>query len=304
MPSVEGCRKSTGERSKERSKKRSTIYWFFGVLDDSLTRSIDEGTPSVAELVFSDVHMTYRGSKGAVKALAGLDLAVAEGEPLAMIGPSGCGKSTALLLAAGLLHPTSGRVTIEGVSLVKPRQETALILQDFGLLPWKTVYDNAALGLKIRRLPSKEQRRRTLEALERVGLADFAESYPSELSGGMRQRLALARAVALDADLLLMDEPLSSLDALLRESLQDTLLDLWKSGGYAQILVTHSIEEAVFLGRRIVVMAPRPGRVMRIVDNPEMGEKDYRLSETFFERCRLLRTSLLLDEAGREQVSP
>ena len=184
-----------------------------------------------------------------------------------------------------------------GEPLDRPRQGTALILQDFGLLPWKTVYANAELGLKVRKVPAALRREKTVAALERVGLAEFSASYPNQLSGGMQQRLAIARAIAMDTDTLLMDEPLSALDALLREELQDALLELWAGGGYTQVLVTHSIEEAVYLGQRIVVMAPRPGRVVAQVANAEMGSRDYRDTELFYERCREVRRAL--DEGVR-----
>jgi len=249
--------------------------------------------------------MTYEGSDRQVRALDDLTLDVADGESVAIIGPSGCGKSTLLLLAAGLLKPTgagagvgagAGEIAIAGDPVVGPRRETALILQDFGLLPWKTVAENAGLGLQIRGMSRSAVSERAADALERVGLAEFAAAYPSELSGGMRQRLALARAVALDANLLLMDEPLSALDALKREELQAVLLELWQRRGHTAVLVTHSIEEAVFLGQRVVVMTPRPGRVGAIVDNPGVGTADYRASEQFFARCTQLRA--LLAEEG------
>jgi NitT/TauT family transport system ATP-binding protein len=227
-----------------------------------------------------------------VTALAGYTLAVSRGEPLALIGPSGCGKSTSLLLAAGLLAPTEGSVCVAGEPITRPRLTTALILQDFGLLPWKTVRENAALGLRIRHFSRAEREQRTDRALEQVGLLEFARAYPGELSGGMRQRLALARALALDVDLMLMDEPLSALDALLREGLQDLLLGLWQERGYAQLLVTHSIEEAAFLGRRIVVLTPRPGRVAAIIDNPGMGEHSYRGTQAFYLICQQVRAAL------------
>ncbi|MDR1422582.1 MAG: ABC transporter ATP-binding protein [Coriobacteriales bacterium] len=243
-------------------------------------------------LSFEDIKHTYHGSSGDVEALAGLTLTVEAGEPLALIGPSGCGKSTALLLAAGLLVPTGGSVRVAGRPLAKPRFATGLILQDFGLLPWKTVFANAELGLRIRHLPRADREERTRRTLEQVGLADFARNYPGELSGGMRQRLALARVLALEVDLLLMDEPLSAVDALLREGLQDLLLALWRERGYAQVLVTHSIEEAVFLGRHIAVMAPRPGLVAALIDNPNMGVVDYRSTSEFFATCRAVREAL------------
>ena len=227
-------------------------------------------------LHFDDITMRYssEGGKGTL-ALDGLSFSVAKGESVAIIGPSGCGKSSTLQMAAGLLQPTSGKVTIDGAPITAPRQDTSLILQDFGLLPWKTVRDNAELGLKIHGVGKAERRQRAERALGLVGLQDFAQAYPSGLSGGMRQRLALARSLAL-----------------LREQLQDTLLALWQAQGYAQILVTHSIEEAVFLGQRILVLTPRPGRVIAVVDNPDVGSDDYRGSDAFFERCTDIRKKL------------
>lgn len=247
-----------------------------------------------------DVTLTYEGSGRNVRALESLSVIVEAGEPVAVIGPSGCGKSTMLLVAAGLLVPSSGTASVAGRSLAGVRRETSLILQEYGLLPWKTALENAALGLHLRGGARAEADRVARAALERVGLAEFAEAYPAELSGGMRQRLALARAVALDADLLLMDEPLSALDALTREDLQDVLLDLWRRRGHAQVLVTHSIEEAVYLGRRVLVMSPRPGRIAAVVDNPEMGEAGYRSSQLFHERCVTLRALL----AGEGALHP
>ena len=245
------------------------------------------------ELRFSGVSLSYAAVDGSsTLALHDLDLAVAGGESVALIGPSGCGKSSTLQMAAGLQQPTEGTVTIDGVPVDKPRQATALILQDFGLLPWKTVAKNAELGLKIRGVASDERRGRALDALRLVGLEGFADKYPGELSGGMRQRLALARSLALDVDLLLMDEPLSALDALLREQLQETLLSLWRDQGYAQVLVTHSIEEAVYLGQRVFVLTPHPGHVAHVVENPHVGAEGYRGSEEFFALCRDIRAFL------------
>jgi NitT/TauT family transport system ATP-binding protein len=254
----------------------------------------------------ADVHaqglsVAYEGVDRRVHALDALTLSVADGEPVAIIGPSGCGKSPLLLAIAGLVAPNSGELLVGGAPVTGPRLHTALILQDFGLLPWKTVVHNAGLGLEIRHMAAAERVRRVTEALERVGLAEFADAYPGELSGGMRQRLALARALALDADLLLMDEPLSALDALTREDLQGLLLDIWRQRGHTSILVTHSIEEAVFLGRRVVVLTPRPGRVAAIVENPEMGDAGFRDTPAFYERCAELR-GLLAAEGALENV--
>lgn len=267
-------------------------------------------------LDFNTVEYTYEGSGRAVRALDGLELQVESGEPVAIIGPSGCGKSTLLLLAAGLLgrpgasvsagagDTARGTVRIDGAPIQGVRTGTSLILQDYGLLPWKTVAANAGLGLEIRGMKRPERESRVTQALRTVGLTEFAKMYPGELSGGMRQRLALARAVALDADLLLMDEPLSALDALTREDLQDVLLGLWQRRGHTQVLVTHSIEEAVFLGRRIVVMTPRPGRVAAIVENPEMGTDGFRASALFYERCAGLRALLASEGAVHPGAAP
>lgn len=254
------------------------------------------------QLAFHNVSLFYERATDSVEAVRDLSLAVAPGESVAIIGPSGCGKSSLLRMACGLLRPTTGEVLVDGEPLSAPRRDTALILQDFGLLPWATVAANAELGLKVRGVPRAERRKRAAEALALVGLQDFARAYPSELSGGMQQRLALARALALDVRLLLMDEPLSALDALLRERIQDLLRNLWQREGYAQLLVTHSIEEAVFLGQRIVIMSARPGRVVASVDNPEAGAEGYRLTERFHARCDEVRERLAAEVAAQEEA--
>ena len=243
-------------------------------------------------LTFQGLTLDYTSAAGSITALSGVGFDLQKGEPLVLIGPSGCGKTSTLLLAAGLLKPTSGSVMVDGAAITRPREATALILQEYGLLPWKTVFENAALGLRIRRRARAEITERTLAALAEVGLAQFAKNYPDELSGGMRQRLALARALTLDADLLLMDEPLSALDAMLREGMQDNLLKLWHARGHAQVLVTHSVEEAAFLGRRIAVFSARPGRIQAWVDNPAMGELDFRSTAAYQDCCQELREAL------------
>lgn len=243
-------------------------------------------------VTFEGVGLTYKTDAGDIEALRRVSFTVEPGEPVALIGPSGCGKSTTLHLVAGLLSPTVGKVDVGGAPVDKPRSATAFIPQNLGLFPWKTVYQNAALGLVIRRLPENEIKSRTTAALKQVGLSEFARAYPKELSGGMRQRLALARALAMDMDLLLMDEPLSAIDALSRETLQNTLLELWQESGHTQMLVTHSINEAVFLGRRIIVMSARPASVVAVVDNPGMGAVSYRDTQEFSERCVAVREAL------------
>ena len=259
-----------------------------------------------AHIDFSHVSVEYDDGAELLTACRDVSFTVEPGQAIALIGPSGCGKSTTLRMASGLLAPSQGDVKVNGVPVGKPRQATALIPQDLGLFPWKTVLQNAALGLTIRKVPKAEAVVRAREAINQVGLAGFERSYPKELSGGMRQRLALARALAMDADLLLMDEPLSAIDALLRESLQDTLLDLWRQRGHTQMLVTHSIEEAVFLGQRILVFSARPGTVIADIANPQMSATDWRDSIAFAEKCLEVRRALANEshESHKPQERP
>ncbi|MGE5553374.1 MAG: ABC transporter ATP-binding protein [Betaproteobacteria bacterium] len=236
-----------------------------------------------------NVEFTYRTGGRQVPALTGIDFTLAPGELWAVIGPSGCGKSTLLYLLAGLLRPTKGEVFFRGGPPLAHQREIALILQGYGLFPWKTVRDNVALGLQIRRVPPVEIRRRTDEILAAVGLGEYGDFFPEELSGGQKQRVAIARSFVLEPALLLMDEPFSALDALARERLQNLLLGLCLSREMGTILVTHNIEEAVFLGRRILVMSRRPGRVVAVVDNPDVGKEGYRSSPAFLARATRLR---------------
>ncbi len=227
-------------------------------------------------------------------ALKNVSFEVREGESCSIIGPSGCGKSTLLLIMAGLLKPTEGNVKINGKIVEKPMKDVSLILQDYGLFPWKTVYDNIALGLRIRGVDKGKEKRTVNELIDKLGLKGFERHYPKQLSGGMKQRVAIARALAINPKILLMDEPFSSLDALTRENLQNFLLKLWNERRMTIVLVTHSIEEAVFLGRKIVVLTPRPGRVKAIIDNPSAGDENYRFTEEFFEKCREVRRVVTL----------
>ncbi len=237
----------------------------------------------------NDVSKVYEDGTVALK---NVSFEVEKGEICSIIGPSGCGKSTLLLIIAGLIKPSDGHVKIDGRVVDKPRRDVALILQDYGLFPWKTVYDNIALGLRIRKIGRGEEKWIVNSLIERLGLRGFEKHYPKQLSGGMRQRVAIARALAIQPNILLMDEPFSSLDALTREKLQNFLLELWNERKMTVILVTHSIEEAVFLGRKIVVLTPRPGRVKTIIENPSAGDVNYRWTEEFFERCREVRRSV------------
>lgn len=238
------------------------------------------------------VSVTYQTDAGNHEALAGVDLDVGRGAPCVIIGPTGCGKTTLLYLLAGLSQPTAGDVLVSGAPLTSVRRETSLILQQHGLFPWKNAFANAALGLTLRNAKKMETRERTGSLLKKLGIWDVRSSYPAQLSGGQRQRVAIARSLATDPDLLLMDEPFSALDAMTRESLQNLLLDLWLERGFTYVLITHSIEEAVFLGKRIAILSPRPGRIVRIIDNPCMGERSFRLSESFHSMCSEVRRTM------------
>lgn len=249
------------------------------------------GSPA-SSIEFQDVGLSYRDGSQSLCAVKGLSFTVSAGEAVAVIGPSGCGKSTMLHMAAGLIAPTEGAVLIDGQPVTTPRAATAFIPQDLGLFPWKTVLRNASLGLELHGVAHGEARERARQALGEVGLAGFENAFPRELSGGMKQRLALARALALDADVLLMDEPLSAIDALLRETLQDVLLELHERRGHTQVLVTHSIEEAVYLGERILVLTDRPASLWASIDNPGMVEKSYRDSAAFSQVCQQVRAAL------------
>lgn len=245
-------------------------------------------------IAIDQLSLTYTQENTTVEVLPNLSLQIGTGESWVIIGPSGCGKSSLLFLLAGLLRPTAGSLAINGQPLTDPRPNTALILQEYGLFPWKTVWQNVALGLQIRRLSARQREAIVQSILAELGLTEYAHHFPGQLSGGQRQRVAVARALALSPDLLLMDEPLSSLDALTRESLQNLLLNIWQDKQLTMVLVTHSIEEAVFLGQKIVVFSPRPAKILDIIDNPHVGEPSYRATADFYKCCARVRETLEL----------
>ncbi len=225
----------------------------------------------------------------------------ARGQAWTVIGPSGCGKSTLLALLAGLLLPQRGEVRIDGQPLTRPRPRTGLIIQDYGLLPWATVRENARLGLRVRNfygpdgVHAPQDYSRTVEVdrwLERLGLLPFAGQFPGQISGGQRQRTAIARTLALEPDLLLMDEPFSSLDAPTRESLQRLALELWQESGLTMITVTHAIEEAALLGEQILLLSRPPNQQALIIPNPNLLREGYRDSAEYHQLCRELRARL------------
>jgi NitT/TauT family transport system ATP-binding protein len=202
---------------------------------------------------------------GDLEALRSIDLAVERGEFISLVGPSGCGKTTFLRIIAGLETATSGTVLIDGRVLSTPGGDRGFVFQNDNLLPWRTVLSNAIIGREVAGPIGEAERRRTRDLLKLVGLGGFEDYYPRQLSGGMRQRVNLARALAIDPEVLLMDEPFSSLDAQTREIMQTELLRIWDQGRKTVLFVTHQIDEAVFLADRVLVLARRPGRIQEVV---------------------------------------
>jgi NitT/TauT family transport system ATP-binding protein len=212
-------------------------------------------------------------------ALEDITLDVRPGEFLALVGPSGCGKSTLLDLLGGLAAPTSGRILLDNRPIEGPARDRGIVFQQYALFPWRTAAQNVEFGLDIAGLRAKERRERAMQYLELVGLSAFAGRYPHELSGGMKQRVAIARSLAYDPEVLLMDEPFAALDAQTRETLQGELLRIWRTTGKTILFITHGIDEAVVLGQRVAVMTSRPGRIKHVVEVPEalrIEEEDVR----------------------------
>ena len=199
-------------------------------------------------------------------AIQDVNLEVEKGEFIAIIGSSGCGKSTLLDLIAGLAHPDSGEIYIDGRLITGPALDRGIVLQGYALFPWRTVRDNVEFGLEIKGVPRAERGAISDKFINLVELQGFEDRYPHELSGGMKQRVAIARALAYDPEVLLMDEPFAAVDAQTRESLQDELLRIWEKTGKTIIFVTHSIEEAIYLADRVAVMSPNPGKIREVVD--------------------------------------
>ncbi len=222
--------------------------------------------------------ISYGAADRLIEAVAGVDFSIDSGDSLALIGPSGCGKTSILFAIAGLITPDEGLLSIAGERVDGIRRDVALILQNAGLLPWKTVWENANMSLRISRRYPREN---AAAVLEELGLAEFRNSFPAELSEGMKRRVGIARALSISPAVMLMDEPLASLDAITQERIQNLFLELWKQRRFTMVFVTHDIEEAVFLGRRIIVLSERPAQIKATVENSQMGELDYRESEKF-----------------------
>ncbi|MDU4961201.1 MAG: ABC transporter ATP-binding protein [Sporomusaceae bacterium] len=215
-------------------------------------------------IVIDNVGKTYNAGGGTLVALEAINLTINPEEFVVLVGPSGCGKSTLLNMVGGLLSPSSGQIYVEG--LTRDRDPAiGVVFQEIGLLPWRTIAENISFGLEEQNLTAAERRDRLERYMTLVGLDGFGGSYPHQLSGGMRQRVGIARALAIEPDLLLMDEPFSALDAQTRTLMQEELLDIWQKTRLSTLYVTHNIQEAVYLADRVVVLSRRPGRISRII---------------------------------------
>ncbi len=243
------------------------------------------------------VGKTYPSKSGPVEALRGIDLDATEGEFVCLLGLSGCGKSTLLQMIAGIETPTTGTIAVDGVALDGPSEQTSIVFQDHGLFPWMNVRQNVEFNMKARGVPAALRAERAAELLAMTGLRAFAPRFPHELSGGMRQRVGIARALTTRPRALLMDEPFGALDAQTRGHLQEEILQIWQRQRTTVLFVTHSIDEAVFLADRIVVFTPRPGRISAIVplDLPRPRDPD---TPRFMALAKELRRMLLPELHG------
>ncbi|PJF11107.1 ABC transporter ATP-binding protein [Pseudorhodobacter sp. MZDSW-24AT] len=256
----------------------------------------DTLTTSAPVIAARDLNLTFQTGDGPVHALKDVNLTINKGDFVSFIGPSGCGKTTFLRCIAALEHPTGGSLTVNGMTPDEARRQRAYgyVFQAAGLYPWRTIAGNIKLPLEIMGFSKAEQEQRVARVLELVELAGFGGKFPWQLSGGMQQRASIARALAFDADILLMDEPFGALDEIVRDRLNEELLKLWARTGKTIGFVTHSIPEAVYLSTKIVVMSPRPGRITDVIDSPLPRERplDIRDSREFIEIAHRVREGL------------
>jgi NitT/TauT family transport system ATP-binding protein len=240
-----------------------------------------------AKLVVENIQKTFFRAADdkivGIKVLDGISLSVTKGEFVSIIGPSGCGKSTLLRIVDGLIQPDEGRVLVDSAEIHGPGPDRAVVFQYFGLYPWRSVLRNVEFGLELKGVAAHERRRIALDNIAQVGLRGFENHYPHELSGGMRQRVGFARVLALNPDIILMDEPFSAVDEQTRELLQEQLLELWSANKKTIVFITHSIDEAVYMADRVVVMGARPGRIVEEikVDLPRPRTVDTRMDPAF-----------------------
>lgn len=245
-------------------------------------------------LIADHVQMVYCSPDSTLEALAEATFVLAPNEFVSIIGPSGCGKSTLLRILGGLTQPTAGRVLFHGQPLRHPQRSIGFVFQRANLMPWRSTLRNIMLPLEVEGVPRDEAERRAGEMLNLVGLCDFADALPRDLSGGMRQRVALARALVHDPEVLLLDEPFGALDALTRERLNWELQRIWQARRKTVVMVTHNIQEAVFLSDRVLAMSPRPGRIERevVIDLPRPRPQEDLYDARFVELTRVLREAL------------
>lgn len=253
-----------------------------------------ELNPREAVLVIEDLGVIFRDANGSLHALEDLSFSVSAEEFVCVLGPSGSGKSTLLKVLAGLLLPSRGRVYYSGEALDGPRNNVGYVFQKANLMPWRTVMENITLPLELQHMPAQEARAGAQDLVELVGLQGFEETLPRDLSGGMAQRVAIARALAHDPEILLLDEPFGSLDALTRERMGSELLRIWQARRKTVIMVTHDISEAIFLADRVMVLSPRPGRLRLSmeVDLPRPRLDEMRYTPEFGAMARSLREAI------------
>jgi NitT/TauT family transport system ATP-binding protein len=253
-----------------------------GRIDDAGLESRTTPSPARPRIVFEHVSVEFPSARGSMRVVDDVSYEIRDREFVAVIGPSGCGKTTMMNIVAGFVQPTTGAVRLDGRPIGGPGPDRGVIFQEYGVFPWLSVRENIAFGLKLaaNRVGDAERREIVDRYMRLMGLADFADAWPRMLSGGMRQRLALARAYAVRPEFLLMDEPFGALDAQTRSAMQDLLLHVLGTEGKTVMLITHSVEEAIYLASRIVVMSARPTRVREIVDVPFDYPRDESLHES------------------------
>lgn len=256
------------------------------------TSSNSEMASTLPLLVAENLSVTYQGSRGAVTAISDLSLEIQEGEFVSVIGPSGCGKSTLIKIFSGLLQPSKGQVRLKGTPIDKPRGDVGIVFQQATLLPWKSVLENVLVPARALNQDISVAEKKASELLRLIGLEKFSQHYPSELSGGMQQRVGIARGLIHDPDLLLMDEPFSALDTMTRDHMSIELQRIWMAARKSALFITHSIPEAVFLSDRIVVMSARPGSIVTdiTIDLPRPRTLETLGDPQFIHYCSELRT--------------
>jgi len=254
--------------------------------------ALPAGVPAVQASSVSFAYPDRREAGRRHPVLQELSLELPAGQTGAVIGPSGCGKTTLLHLLAGLMAPSAGVARLFGVEAAQAGSLRALVTQSGGLLPWKTVLDNVSLGLQLRGESRRAARECASSILAELGLSEHLYCFPHQLSGGQRQMAAIARALLVEPRVFLLDEPFSSLDSLTREDLQDRLLSIWRSKALSMLLVSHNVEEVVYLGRYIFVLSPRPAKLVAVLTNPEAGDPAYRGKRSFYRQCREVRAAV------------